>query len=155
MKYVGIAVAVIVVAIIAFATIKEVSPIGWGLWGTTQTTSGVALDGHDAVAYFDDGAAAMGRDDFTYEWHDAQWHFANAANQQAFAENPEHYAPQFGGFCAFAVSKGVTAKPNAGAWHIENGKLYVFADENVRDDWVATINEGSMQRSEENWAKRD
>lgn len=155
MKYVGIAVAVILVAIVAFATVKEVSPIGWGWWGTTQTTSGVALDGHDPVAYFDEHAAVIGRDDFTYEWGDAEWHFANRANKQAFIDNPQQYAPQFGGFCAFAVSKGVTAKPNADAWHIENGKLYVFADENVRDDWVATIGEGSLQRSEANWAKRD
>ena len=63
-------------------------------------------------------------------------------------------APQFGGFCAFAVSKGFTADPTPEAWHIEDGKLYVFADQNVRDDWVATLAEGSLERSQKNWAKR-
>ena len=155
MKYAGIAVAVIVVAILSFATVKKVSPVGWGFWGTTNTSSGVALHGYDPVAYFEDGSPVSGNDEYTLEWHDATWQFSSAQNRQLFEENPEQYAPQFGGFCAFAVSKGFTADPAPDAWHIADGKLYVFADQNVRDDWVATIDEGSLQQSRDNWAKRN
>ena len=71
-----------------------------------------------------------------------------------FSADPETYAPQFGGFCSFAVSKGFTADIMADAWHIEDEKLYVFADINVRDEWVRTIGEGSLEKSTTNWAKR-
>ena len=72
----------------------------------------------------------------------------------AFAADPEAYAPQFGGFCSFAVSKGFTADISPDAWHVEDGKLYVFADKNVRDDWVATLGEGSLEASTAKWATR-
>ena len=154
MKYLGIAVTVIIIAVITFATVKKVSPVGWGLWGTTNTASGVALRGYDPVAYFDDAAAVPGDAAFTLEWRDAVWQFRSAGNKARFEVNPELYAPQFGGFCAFAVSKGFTADPTPDAWHIEAGNLYVFADQDVRDQWVATIGEGSLQRSRDNWATR-
>ncbi len=154
MKYVAIVVAVIVAGVIGFATLKKVSPVSWGWWGTTSTTSGVALEGHDPVAYFDNGAAKEGDAGISYEYRDATWHFASEENKNRFVENPGMYAPQFGGFCAFAVSKGFTAKPTPDAWHIEDGRLYVFADQNVRDEWVATLTDGSLENSNKNWAKR-
>ena len=154
MKYVYATIAILVIAVASFATVKRVSPIGWGMWGTTNTLSGVALDGYEAVAYFDDGQASQGDSEFSFEWADATWHFKTAANRDKFAANPDAFAPQFGGFCSFAVSKGVTANPTTDAWHIHDGKLYVFADEDVRDEWVATIESGSLRKSEENWAKR-
>jgi hypothetical protein len=155
MKYLWIAVIVILVAAAAFLTVKKVSPVGWGWWGATNTSSGVALDGYDAVSYFEAKEPLQGQRNYRYGWHDAEWHFASAENRDRFAANPDRYAPQFGGFCAFAVSKGFTATPVPSAWHIEDGRLYVFADEKVRDKWVATINEGSLERSRSNWAKRD
>lgn len=154
MKYVGAAVAILIVAIGSFATVKKVSPVGWGWWGTTNTSSGVALKGYDPVAYFTAAAPQQGSDRHTFEWGDAVWQFANSGNREMFAANPQKYAPQFGSFCAFAVSKGFTADSSPDAWHIEDGKLYVFMDRNVRDDWVATIAEGSLERSGGNWARR-
>ena len=65
MKYAGIVGAIIVVGIVAFATIKKVSPVGWGWWGTTNTASGVALHGYDPVAYFEQGSATVGNDQYT------------------------------------------------------------------------------------------
>ena len=154
MKYAGIAVAVLIIGVVTFATVKKVSPVGWGLWGTTNTSSGVALHGHDPLGYFDQGSAVMGSDEHTFEWRDAVWQFSSAENRQRFADDPQNYAPQFGSFCAFAVSKGFTAEIMADAWHIEDGTLYVFADKNVRDEWVATLADGSLQLSKDNWAKR-
>ena len=96
----------------------------------------------------------MGSNEHTFEWHNAVWQFSSAQNRQQFAENPEKYAPQFGSFCAFAVSKGFTADIMPDAWYIEDGNLYVFADKNVRDEWVATLPDGSLQLSKDNWGKR-
>ena len=87
-------------------------------------------------------------------WRDAVWQFSSADNKERFAASPDQFAPQFGGFCAFAVSKGFTADPAPDAWHIEGESLYVFADKDVRDEWVATLAGGSLVRSRENWAKR-
>ena len=155
MKYVAIVVGVLVVGVLGFMTINKVSPVSWGWWGTTNTTSGVALQGYDPVAYFESGRATEGDSQISYDYQEATWHFVSDANKALFVENPARYAPQFGGFCAFAVSKGFTAKPTPDAWHIENDRLYVFADQNVRDDWVAMLAEGSLDSSTMNWAKRN
>ena len=154
MKYAGIALTVLIIAVVAFMTVKKVSPVGWGWWGNTNTSSGVALHGHDPVGYFEQGSAVMGSNEHTFEWRDAVWQFSSARNRQQFAENPENFAPQFGSFCSFAVSKGFTADIVPDAWHIEDGKLYVFADKNVRDEWVAALPDGSLQQSRDKWAKR-
>ncbi len=154
MKYAGIAVTVLIIAVIAFMTVKKVSPVGWGWWGTTNTSAGVALHGHDPVGYFDERRPVTGSSKHAFEWRDATWHFSSAENMRQFAESPESFAPKFGSFCAFAVGKGFTADIIVDAWHIEDGDLYVFADKNVRDEWVSLLPDGSLQLSEDNWVKR-
>ena len=52
------------------------------------------------------------------------------------------------------MSKGVYGRHITDAWHIEGGKLYVFADKNVRDDWVASLGDGSLDKSAANWLRR-
>jgi len=154
MKYVSIGIAVVLALVITFATVKKVSPAGWGMWGTTNSTSGVALQGHDPVAYFESRNATLGSSEHSFEFADATWHFSNAENRELFAADSDRYAPQYGGFCAFAMSKGFTADIDPEAWHIEADNLYVFADRNVRDDWVAGLESGTLAASEENWKKR-
>ncbi len=154
MKYLYIGIAVILVLVAGFATIKKVSPVSWGVWGSTNTSGGVALRGYDPVSYFNEGAPLQGSGEHVFNGSDATWHFSSAANRDQFAANPERFAPQFGGFCAFAVSKGFTADPDPEAWHINDGALFVFADTKVRDDWLAGLEDGSLQQSQTNWAKR-
>jgi YHS domain-containing protein len=153
-KYLSIGIAVVLALVITFATVKKVSPVGWGMWGTTNVSSGVALKGHDPVAYFNSAIATVGNSEHSFDFADATWHFANAENRELFAANPTRYAAQFGSFCAFAVSKGFTADIDPEAWHIEADQLYVFADQSVRDDWVAGLASGTLTASEENWKKR-
>lgn len=59
---------------------------------------GVAIKGYDTVAYFTMGRAVKGKKEFEFKWQDAEWRFANAVNRDKFAENPETYAPKYGGF---------------------------------------------------------
>ena len=69
---------------------------------------GKAIRGYDPVAYFTEGKPVEGDGDFTHRWMDAKWYFASAANRDAFAKNPESYAPQYGGYCAWAVDRKST-----------------------------------------------
>ncbi len=153
-KWLAIGLFVVIVAIGGFSVVKKVSPISWGWYGDINTSNGLALAGHDPVASFVEGEPTIGDSRFSYKWSGVVWNFATARNRERFVQDPESYAPQFGGFCSFAVSKGVTAKISPDAWHIEDNKLYVFADKDVRGEWVKNINEGSMDASVENWSKR-
>lgn len=155
MKYLVGVIAVILLGIGTFAVMHKVSPVAWGLWGTTNTHAGIALDGYDPVSYFSAPGPVKGSDEYAYDFADATWYFSSAANRDMFAADPERYAPQFGSFCAFAVSKGFTADSDPQAWHVDNDRLYVFADAGVRDQWADAIGEGSLDSSNANWAKRD
>jgi len=90
-----------------------------------NTPSGVALQGYDPVAYFTDGKPVMGNNAHTYLWQGVPWKFSSTEHQAAFAADPERYAPQFGGYCAFAVSRGTTADGDPHQWAIVDDKLYV------------------------------
>ncbi len=153
-KWVISIVGILVIVVGVFLVAQKVSPVSWGMWGNYNTSSGLALKGYDPVAYVQDARAKPGNNQFTYDWGDATWQFASADNMALFIQNPESYAPQFGGFCSFAVSKGFTADISPDAWHINDGKLYVFADKNVQADWVAGIGDGTLKASATNWEKR-
>ena len=84
-----------------------------------------AVGGYDAVGYFTDSKAIEGSSDFSYEYKGANWLFANKKNLDLFKQNPDKYAPQYGGYCAWAVSKGGTANGDPEVWRIVDGKLYL------------------------------
>ena len=156
-KWLAIGFVVLIVAIGGFAISKKVSPVSpvsWGWWGELNSSFGLALKGYDPVAYFEAAQPKTGDSQFSYDWSGVTWQFSTASNRDLFEQSPESYAPQFGGFCSFAVGKGVTADISPDAWHIDSGKLYLFADKNVRNEWVDKIYEGSLEASVENWSKR-
>ena len=67
---------------------------------------GIAIDGSDAVAYFDGNGPVAGDAAFALMWQGAEWRFSSAENLAKFEANPEGFAPQYGGYCAYAASKG-------------------------------------------------
>lgn len=123
---------------------------GIAVGGTVNASGGVAIEGTDAVAYFTEGRAVAGSGDFTAEWNGATWHFANAANLAAFKGEPDKFAPQFGGYCAWAVSQGYTAKVDPEAWKIVDAKLYLNYSKGVQGRWVKDI-PGNIAKAETNW----
>ena len=97
--------------------------------------NGVAIKGTDPVAYFTQGRPVAGSSSFTYSWNGATWRFSSAANRDKFAANPTAYAPQYGGYCAWAISQGYTADIDPSAWKIVNGKLYLNANKSIQRRW--------------------
>lgn len=100
---------------------------------------GVAVDGSDVVAYFTQGAPVQGSPEFVHNWNGTTWYFANAANRDAFAADPAAYAPQYGGYCAWAVSEGYIASTVPEAWRIVDGKLYLNFSSRVQRRWERDI----------------
>ncbi len=119
-------------------------------YSISKNMSGLAINGFDPVSYFTDSKPALGKKDYTYSWMDAKWQFASEEHLKMFKDNPEKYAPQFGGFCAYAVSKNTTAPGNPTAWQIKEGNLYL----NVSGDVQKLFNEdvdGNIKKAEKNW----
>jgi hypothetical protein len=116
----------------------------------TEFRSKLALDGYDPVAYFKSGKATKGSPDQAVTWNGATWNFASAENKAAFETSPQDYAPQFGGYCAWAVSQGYTAKGDPNNWRIVGGKLYVNYNASVQRNWEKDM-PGHITKGEKNW----
>lgn len=116
----------------------------------TGTFSNLAVSGYDPVAYFTEGKPVEGSGDLEYDWNGATWRFANPANLQAFRADPESYAPQYGGYCAWAVSQGYTASSDPDAWRIVGGKLYLNYSRSVQETWQQDI-PGNIAKADKNW----
>ncbi len=112
--------------------------------------NGIAIKGADPVGYFKQGKVVRGSDRFSYQWNDATWHFASAENRDLFASNPEKYAPQYGGYCAWAVSQGYTAPIDPDAWKIVDGKLYLNYNKRIQRTWERDI-PGNIAKADRNW----
>ncbi|MEG3843779.1 YHS domain-containing (seleno)protein [Microcoleus sp. herbarium14] len=111
---------------------------------------GVAIRGTDPVAYFTQNKPVKGNPEFTYKWGNTTWQFASAQNRDLFAKSPEKYAPQYGGFCAWAVSQGYTASTDPDAWKIANGKLYLNYNSAVQWGWEKDVS-GNVAKGDKNW----
>jgi len=117
-----------------------------------QSFFGTAIDGTDPLSYFQEGRPIEGSSDITYEWNGATWQFVSEENRDMFAANPEKYAPQFGGYCAWAVAKGSTASTVPDAWRIVDGKLYLNYSLSVQKRWEEDI-PGNIVAGNKNWPK--
>jgi YHS domain-containing protein len=121
-----------------------------------QTTSEIystadgAIKGYDPVAYFTAKKPVKGKKEFSYSWKGQTWFFASAENKKMFEANPETYAPQYGGYCAYGLSRGYKAKIEPEAWSVVNGKLYLNYNLDVREDWLEKQAD-YIQKADKNW----
>jgi YHS domain-containing protein len=116
----------------------------------TGALSTLAVSGYDPVAYFKAGKPVEGKSDFEYKWQGATWRFASAGNLAAFKADPAAYAPQYGGYCAWAVSQGYTASSDPKAWRIVGKKLYLNYSKKVQSTWQADV-PGNIAKADKNW----
>lgn len=116
----------------------------------TGTFSSLAVGGYDTVAYFKAGRPAAGNDQFSTQYKGATWRFASKENLDAFVAKPMAYAPQYGGYCAWAVAQGYTASGDPQVWKIVGGKLYLNYDRSVQAKWEKDI-PGFIAKGDRNW----
>jgi hypothetical protein len=116
----------------------------------TGVLSNVAVGGYDPVAYFREGKPVRGVAANTTMWKGAEFRFSSVANRDAFLADPERFAPQYGGYCAWAVSQGYTAKGDPRFWKVVDGKLYLNFDAKVQERWEADV-PGFVRMADGNW----
>src|SRR6266849_317090 len=97
----------------------------------------LAISGYDPVAYFTDGKPVPGQSELEFRWNNARWRFASVAHRDTFAGNPDHYAPQYDGYCALGVAVKTAHKDTVDpeAWAIVDGKLYLNHDRHWAEVW--------------------
>ncbi len=122
----------------------------FGLAGQFNEMDGVAIRGYDPVAFFTEQKAQKGSVEFSTIYKGSKFLFQNAANRDAFAASPEKYAPQYDGYCAYGVSRGYKADTDPAAFTVENGKLYLNYNGEVKTMWSKDI-PGFLKKSEEKW----
>lgn len=110
----------------------------------------LAIQGYDPVAYFEDHKPVKGLESISFKYQSAVYQFASKAHLNAFKKDPEKYLPQYGGFCAYGVSRGYTVGIDPEAWSIVDGKLYLNYSLKVQKTW----NEdqlGYIKKADLNW----
>ncbi len=116
----------------------------------TFAVDGLAIRGIDPVAYFTSGAPVAGSASHAVTYKGAEWRFASAANQAAFTADPEKYGAQFGGYCAYAASRGYLAPTVPEAWTVHDGRLYLNASLRARELWLQDV-PGNIAKGRANW----
>ena len=117
---------------------------------TVFKQDGVAIKGFDAVSYHKTNTAREGNPQHWYQWKGAKWLLSSSANRDLFATNPAQYAPEYGGYCAYAASKGSLAPIDPYAWTIHDGRLYLNYSKQVRSIWQEDIPE-NIKKADTNW----
>lgn len=111
-----------------------------------------AVGGYDAVSYFQASGPREGSKDFSIQHKGATWLFTSQENLDLFKTDPAKYSPQYGGYCAYAVATGSTAKGDPLQWHVEKDKLYLNINKSIRTKWLSDI-DGYIERGDKNWPK--
>lgn len=136
--------------IFAAIIVLVIMPIALAAQPQTFANRNGAIRGYDPVAYFTLGEPTEGDKKYTTRWQGAIYRFASAENFTLFKSDPERYAPQYGGYCAYAVAKGATAQTDPEAWTIVNGKLYLNFSPAIKKRWSQDI-PGNIRAANRNW----
>jgi YHS domain-containing protein len=138
----------IVIALAAFLFVVT----GCGQKSEVYSNSSRAINGYDPVAYFTEGKPVKGSDEFTYKWKGATWYFSSKQNLDSFENDPEKFAPQYGGYCAYGCSNDRKVPTDPNAWTIVDGKLYLNKSLEVKEMWMKEQEE-RINKADKNWIK--
>lgn len=133
-----------------FAAAPFVAGPAWAGSPDVFAVNGLAIRGYDPVAYFTTAGPVIGDPAHTIMWRGAIWRFSTSDTMMAFEMNPTAYAPEYGGYCAFAMARGAIATTVPEAWTIHQGRLYLNYSLNVRATWAADI-PGNIVRANGYW----
>lgn len=116
------------------------------------SSTGLALQGYDPVAYFNAGEPTQGNWKITSIYNDATYRFASEENKAEFEANPEAYLPEYGGYCAFGAAMGFKFDGDPNVWKIVDNKLYLNISPDVQVRWEGDI-PGFVDRADTNWVE--
>ncbi len=124
--------------------------LAWAGTAPVFATDGTAIHGFDPVGYFRDRAPVKGRETIALGWRGARWLFASEENRRMFEADPGHFAPRYGGYCAYAMAHGAIASTVPEAWTVYEGRLYLNYSTAVRSQWSQDI-PGYIARADKVW----
>ena len=127
-----------------------ISGLAVALAGDYFEREGVAIGGYDPVAYFTEQKPVKGLPEFQAVHRGSTFQFVSAAHRDAFDAEPDRYAPQYGGYCAYGMAKGYKAKIDPAAFSLIHGTLYLNYSDTVRTRWLADV-PGYIQQADANW----
>jgi hypothetical protein len=142
---IGVSALILCACVATPGKVKRIAPVA-----AQNSDHFVALKGYDPVEYFASGKPIVGLPSIAYKWRDVKWQFASEANRDAFVASPEKYAPQFGGYCSFAVSRGTVADIDPKQWAIVDGKLYLNNNAFAQSLWDQDRS-GNISAGNVNW----
>ncbi|MFY0626231.1 MAG: YHS domain protein [Reichenbachiella sp.] len=152
LRIIGLVAVLLALTVFIYAKLNHVNPLGMVDKSTYNSYSGIAIKGYDPVSYFME-VPTKGTETFTTEWKGVQWNFASLDNKELFLSNPEKYAPQFGGYCSFAVTTGFSATIDPAAYLIKDEKLYFFNGEDLRINFMIDT-EKSINTAHSKWNEK-
>ena len=112
-----------------------------------------AIRGYDPVAYHTEMMPVKGNPAYAHEYNNAIWQFSREENLKLFRNDPERYAPEYGGYCAYAMSKGYVVSTDPRAWTIKDNKLYLNYSFGVRKTWLKDV-PGYVAKADANWQSK-
>lgn len=134
---------------LATSAVLATSAIAAGVELNASST-GLALQGYDPVAYFTEGAPTKGDWQITTTYNDATYRFASEAHKAAFEADPEAYLPQYGGYCAFGAAMGFKFDGDPNYWKIVDGELFLNISQDIQQRWQTDI-PGFIEQADDNW----
>ena len=114
------------------------------------SSTGLALQGYDPVAYFTEGQATKGSYKITASHNDATYWFSSDEHKATFEANPDAYVPEYGGYCAFGAAMGFKFDGDPNHWKIVDGELYLNLSQDIQERWSKDI-PGFIQQADTNW----
>ncbi len=118
--------------------------------GEVFAPGGKAINGYDAVAFFKQSKPVMGADSLSFTYKNVKWLFATQADLDAFKAAPEHFAPQYGGYCAYGTAQGHKSPTKPETWAVVNDKLYFNYNLKVKEAWTKD-EPGMIEKADKNW----
>ncbi len=112
-----------------------------------------ALRGYDPVSYFDLEQAVKGNREISHEYAGAIFYFTSQANQRRFIDNPAEFLPQYGGYCAYGMSRNFVVSSDPTAFNLVDGKLYLNYSHGVRTTWLKDVR-GNIEKADANWTEK-
>jgi hypothetical protein len=113
-------------AAVGLVMLAAALPMGSVLSSAVADPAQLAIQGYDPVAYFTLGRPTPGSPDIEHEWDGYRWRFANETHRNMFQSDPGRYTPQFGNWCAMALSLGLLVRSDPQQWMIHDSRLYLF-----------------------------